>query len=80
MNYSKLKQLAISENGFIFHPSTGATFTTNHTGLFLVNELKKDQDECSAVKAMVEKFSADEIEAQKDFEGFVKQLEMYGLL
>ena len=38
---SKLNSLAISDNGFIFKPSTGESFTTNELGLIILNLLKE---------------------------------------
>ena len=39
---SNLQQLAISESGFIFDPSSGHNFTVNETGLTMLRLLQKD--------------------------------------
>ena len=80
MDYSKLKQLAISESGFVFNPLTGDTYTINPTAVFLINELKKHGNVELAVDCLLENFEVDEMEAQKDVEGFVSQLDMYNLI
>ncbi|MGM0443131.1 MAG: PqqD family protein [Fibrobacterota bacterium] len=41
MNLKKLKNLAISENGYIFDPASGNSFTANETALFIIGQLKE---------------------------------------
>ena len=38
----RLKQLAISDSGFIFDPQTGQSFTVNKTGRVVIDMLKED--------------------------------------
>lgn len=40
-NLQKLQQYAISANGLIFDPETGSIFTTNQTGLRIMQLLKE---------------------------------------
>lgn len=80
MSYERLKQLAVSESGFLFNPITGDTFSLNPTALFLFNELKKYGDLALASEHLLEQFEVEEIEAQKDIETFVGQLSMHGLI
>jgi hypothetical protein len=37
------KNIAISENGFIFNPLTGDSFSVNETGLFILQKLKEGE-------------------------------------
>ncbi len=38
IDLTHLKQLAVSENGFVFDPYTGHTFTLNATGIAVLAE------------------------------------------
>ena len=78
MNY--LKHLAISEEGFIFDPATGSSFTTNDTGLFIINALKEGKGEVEIIKLLTENFDVNEEDASRDLIDFIEQLRYYGLI
>ncbi|MBN2693317.1 HPr-rel-A system PqqD family peptide chaperone [bacterium] len=80
MSSEKLKQIAISERGFIFNPLTGDTFTLNPTALFLIQKLKENLTNEEAIEALVSEYEVDKKEALEDFELFYQQLEIYGLI
>lgn len=63
---SKLNSLAISDNGFIFKPSTGESFTTNDLGLFIINLLKEGKSNEEIISAITEEFEVDAITAERD--------------
>ena len=62
---SKLSSLAISDNGFIFKPSTGESYTTNEIGLFIINLLRKDRSGEEIIEAIMNDFDVDKITAGK---------------
>jgi len=72
--------LAISDEGFIFDPETGNSYTTNSTGVFILNLLKSGADEDEIVKALVEEYGVDEEEARRDLYDFLEQLRVYRLI
>lgn len=80
MNFSKLKQIAMSESGFLFNPLSGDMFQVNTTGLFLLEQFKKEKTAEEVIAALLEEFDVDKIEAEKDLELFLKQLQMYGMI
>ncbi len=80
MNIEKLKNLAISDNGFIFNPITGDTFTLNKTAVFILNELKLQQNENTIISKIIEKFEVDSQDATNDFNFFITQLKTYDLI
>ena len=43
MTINYLKNIAVSDTGFMFDPATGNTFTLNETALYIVNLLKEDK-------------------------------------
>jgi hypothetical protein len=54
------ENIALSENGFVFNPSTGDSFTMNNTGkevLILIKEGKSIND---ITQIMVDKYDVDE--------------------
>ncbi|WP_456396611.1 HPr-rel-A system PqqD family peptide chaperone [Desulfurobacterium sp.] len=77
---NKLNRLAISEEGFIFDPETGNSFTVNKTGLFILNLLKESKDVEDIVEALTEEFEVDREEAMRDVTDFLEQLRLMGLI
>jgi PqqD family protein of HPr-rel-A system len=77
---NKLKQLAISEEGFIFDPMTGNSFTTNRTGLAILEALKEGKKEEEIVKLLASKYEVSEEEVRKDLTDFLEQLRYYALI
>ncbi|PCH53914.1 MAG: HPr-rel-A system PqqD family protein [Flavobacteriaceae bacterium] len=63
---TKLNSLAISDNGFIFKPSTGESFTTNYMGLFIINLLKEGKSSETIISAITDQFEVDAITAERD--------------
>ncbi len=76
----QLKRLAISEEGFIFDPVTGSSFTTNETGLFILNALKEGKKEKEIIELLTKNFEVSEEEAIRDLTDFLEQLRHYGLI
>ncbi len=76
----KLERLAINDEGFIFDPETGNSYTVNKTGLFIIKFLKEGKSEEEIVKALSEKFDVSEEDARRDLVDFMEQLRLYGLL
>ncbi len=76
----KLERLAINDEGFIFDPETGNSYTVNQTGLFIIKLLKEGKNEEEIVKALTEEFEIGEDEAKRDLVDFLEQLRLYGLV
>jgi len=73
------KNIALSESGFIFDPSTGDSFSVNGTGLKILEYLKTGFTESEIVSALVENFDADIQLIREDLDDFInhlKQLKM----
>jgi len=71
---ANLQQLAISESGFIFDPSSGHNFTVNETGLSILRLLQKDNELKPLLKKLKEKYDISQRELERDV------LEFAGLL
>jgi 3-isopropylmalate dehydratase small subunit len=73
-NTSWLKDLAISETGLIFDPSTGSIFTANTTGVQILMAMKEGKDAAQIKASLVEEFEVDANKAEIDIQDFLNQL------
>lgn len=73
------KNIAISENGFIFNPLTGDSFTVNETGLFILRRLKEGESLVTIMKALQDEFELDANSAEIDLNDFLSMLKSYQL-
>lgn len=76
---NKLAGLALNEEGFVFDPTTGNSFTTNGIGLSIIHHLKDGKDSEQVLHALLEEFSIDQDTAQRDLIDFLAQLRMYNI-
>ncbi|MCF8368308.1 MAG: PqqD family protein [Bacteroidales bacterium] len=77
----KIKQnIAISESGYVFNPSTGESFSINQTGVEIFNMLKegKSYEEISAIFS--KKYNADKDTFEKDYNDFTGILQQHLLV
>jgi len=77
---SKLNSLAISDNGFIFKPSTGESFTTNELGLLIINLLKEGKSADEIIQEITEEFDVDAIAAGRDLYEYLDFLKRENML
>ncbi|MEZ4765008.1 MAG: PqqD family protein [Calditrichia bacterium] len=76
----RLHQLAINDEGFVFDPSTGESFTLNHCGLFIVQALKSGRTADEIAKLLPEKFDEVPETAERDVLDFISHLKSYHLM
>jgi methyltransferase-like protein len=74
------KNIAISEAGFIFNPSTGDSFTTNPVGLAILRYLRGDRGHEEIIDMIIETFSTDRATAEKDLMDYLMMLKNHDLL
>lgn len=78
---SRLRNLAISESGFVFDPVTGHTFNVNATGLAIVQALKEGKPEEGLADMLREDFEQEGGEdLARDIEEFISRLREHGLV
>jgi len=77
---NRLYQLAINDEGFLFDPLTGESFTVNQTGLEIIKGLKDGKSEEEIISLLTEKFEVDEEIVKKDFIDFIEKLRSYKLI
>ncbi len=75
-----LQNLAISDSGFIFDPTSGATFTLNPTGLTVLLALRDGLSLSGIVARLSERFELLAGDAREDVLDFVQMLRQHGLL
>ena len=77
---TKLRDLAVSETGFVFDPSTGATFSVNASGLVMLAGLKDGQEREAITERLRDAFETGEADLQRDLDEFVGLLRQHGIL
>jgi hypothetical protein len=70
----RLKDLAISESGFLFDPYSGSTFTLNSTGRFILQLLMEGKEIEDIESALRKKFEVGDEDLRSDIYEFVNLL------
>ena len=73
------KNLALSDTGFVFNPSTGDSFSVNPIGLEILRLLKDQTSEEEIKKHLLQTYQIDVETIEKDYYDFVKGLEQHKL-
>ncbi|MCE2786785.1 MAG: PqqD family protein [Bacteroidota bacterium] len=74
-----LKNLAISDTGFVFNPATGDSFSVNPIGLDILKHLKDGKSENEIRKHLLESYQTDKETVEKDLYDFFKMLDQLRL-
>ncbi len=74
LDTSRLRDLAISDAGFVFDPTTGHTYNMNPTALFIVSALKSGEPADTIVAQLGDAFEIkSESDVARDFGDFVSR-------
>ena len=76
----KVRDLAVSDSGFVFDPYTGATFSVNATGLHILRGLQREEARREILANLESSFGIGEADLERDLDEFVGQLRNQGLL
>jgi hypothetical protein len=74
------ENIALSENGFVFNPSTGDSFTMNNTGKEVIMMIKKGMDLSLITDFMAEKYDVDRTTLERYLADFLNDLTVYNLV
>lgn len=74
------EDIALSDNGFVFDPTSGETFSLNQTGTDIIKLLKKGLNIEEIKKALLEKYEANDYEIEKEIYDFITILKQYNLI
>lgn len=69
------KNIAISDSGFIFDPSTGDSFATNPIGLEILQLIKQGKTQQEIGAQILEGYATDAASFEKDYYDFVSMLQ-----
>jgi hypothetical protein len=72
--------IALSENGFVFNPSTGDSFTMNNTGREVMILIKEGKNINQITELMIEKYDVDRVTLERYLADFVNDLSVNNLL
>ena len=77
----KLKNnIAVSESGFVFDPSTGDSYSLNPVGVDIISLLKESKTNDDIVRDLQKKYDADKPTIEKNFHDFMDMLKQYNLM
>jgi len=76
----RLRQLAVSDTGFVFDPFSGATFTVNATGLVILEGLRRGDERPELLDRLRERFDVHGEDLERDLDEFIHLLRQGGIL
>lgn len=74
------RNLAISENGFVFNPSTGDSFSVNELGALIINEIKAGKSKSAIIETISLEFDVEKSTIEKDFNEYLNVLSNHQLV
>ena len=69
------KNLAISDSGFVFNPSSGDSYSTNPIGLEIIRYLKEGHDQKKIKSEITKRYQVDDKTFERDFAEFIGTLQ-----
>jgi len=80
MELNRIKNLALSETGFLFDPATGNTFTLNESAMTILKALKNGLGQQQIAEALAAEFEVSGAQALEDVSDALLQLREAGLI
>jgi hypothetical protein len=74
------ENIALSENGFVFNPSTGDSFTMNNTGKEVMMLIKDGKNFSQITELMIDKYDVDRNTLERYLSDFLNDLSVNNLL
>ena len=72
--------IAISDSGFIFNPSTGDSYSLNPIGLEILNLIKEGKNDEQMITYILEHYQTEHDAVEKDIYDFKSMLGKYKIL
>jgi PqqD family protein of HPr-rel-A system len=76
---ARIKDLAISDSGFVFDPFSGGTFTLNETGRTVLQGLRDGLTESEIIARLRADFEGVTPKVEEDVRDFLRTMTEYGL-
>lgn len=77
---TSLKNLSVTEDGFVFAPSTGDTYTLNPCARLILQRLQQGETLPQIVQFLCTEFGLSCGVAERDMADFIQQLQTLGLV
>lgn len=74
------RNIAVSENGFVFNPGSGESFTVNPVGFEILNLFRKGLSEQEIVASIIEEYAVDSQTIERDLIDFMDMMQQYRLV
>jgi hypothetical protein len=74
------ENIALSENGFVFNPSNGDSFTMNNTGKEVIMLIKEGKNISQITELILEKYDVEQNTLERYLSDFVNDLYTNNLL
>ena len=74
------KNVAVSDTGFLFNPSTGDSFSVNPIGQSIMKGFQDNKSEEEIITEILEEYRIDKNTVEKDLNDFVRMLKNYQLI
>ncbi|MBS4056950.1 MAG: PqqD family protein [Bacteroidetes bacterium] len=72
--------IAVSENGFVFNPASGESFSVNTVGLEILNMLRKGHSAVQIIQSINDHFHAEPTVIERDLNDFIETLRQYHMI
>lgn len=73
------KNIAISDSGFLFNPSSGDSYSVNPIGQEIIQLLQEDKPEQEIIDHILNEYMIDKNTVEKDLYDFLSMLKNYKL-
>ena len=74
------KNIAVSDSGFVFNPTTGESYSVNPIGVEIIEMLKQEKTLDEINQNLIERYNADIVTIDKDVSDFISLLKQYSLI
>ncbi|MBL4586318.1 MAG: PqqD family protein [Flavobacteriales bacterium] len=74
------KNVAVSDSGFVFNPTTGDSFSLNAVGSEILHFMKEEKSEAEIKSTIQAWYDIDADTLEKDYYDFLKMLGQFNLL
>jgi hypothetical protein len=74
------KNIAVSDEGFLFNPATGDSFSTNGIGSEIISLLKQDKSPQEIIDEISDIYDVDRLLLERDLDEFTSLLKDYSIL
>jgi hypothetical protein len=72
--------IAVSDNGFVFNPGSGESYTVNPVGLEMLNLLRKGHSHQEIIASIQEQYVAETATIERDLHDFLEMMRQYRLM